>query len=124
MQSNNNENQEEILRLVKETYDLMSQKFFTHATPTLFNAGTPRPQMSSCYLNLATDSLDHIFKLFSDNAKLSKWAGGIGSDWTYVRATGSKIKGTNGTSQGIIPFIKIFNDVVHKSIINVFKRLS
>jgi len=67
--------------------------------------------MSSCYLNLAHDSLDSIFKLFSDNAKLSKWAGGIGSDWTYVRATGSKIKGTNGLSQGVIPFIKIFNDV-------------
>ena len=67
--------------------------------------------MSSCYLNTTEDSLEGIFKLFADNANLSKWAGGIGSDWSYVRATGSKIKGTNGLSQGIIPFIKIFNDV-------------
>lgn len=81
------------------------------STPTLFNSGTRFSQMSSCYLNTSEDSLDGIFKLFSDNAKLSKWAGGIGSDWTQVRATGSKIKGTNGTSQGVIPFIKIFNDV-------------
>jgi ribonucleoside-diphosphate reductase alpha chain len=94
-----------------EFYKVLSNMDLVSSTPTLFNAGTRFSQMSSCYLNLATDSLDHIFKLFSDNAKLSKWAGGIGSDWTYVRATGSKIKGTNGTSQGIIPFIKIFNDV-------------
>ena len=92
-------------------YHVLSKMDLVSSTPTLFNSGTLHSQMSSCYLNLAHDSLDSIFKLFSDNAKLSKWAGGIGSDWTYVRATGSKIKGTNGLSQGVIPFIKIFNDV-------------
>jgi len=92
-------------------YNVLSKMDLISSTPTLFNSGTNFSQMSSCYINLSEDSLQGIFKLFSDNAKLSKWAGGIGSDWTYVRATGSKIKGTNGVSQGIIPFIKIFNDV-------------
>jgi ribonucleoside-diphosphate reductase alpha chain len=94
-----------------EFYNILSKMDLVSSTPTLFNSGTQFSQMSSCYLNTTEDSLDSIFKLFSDNAKLSKWAGGIGSDWTNVRATGSRIKGTNGSSQGVIPFIKIFNDV-------------
>lgn len=92
-------------------YDVLSNMDLVSSTPTLFNSGTIHSQMSSCYLNIADDSLNGIFKLFSDNAHLSKWAGGIGSDWTPVRATGSRIKGTNGASQGVIPFVKIFNDV-------------
>lgn len=92
-------------------YNVLSNMDLISSTPTLFNSGTLHSQMSSCYLNIADDSLSGIFKLFSDNAHLSKWAGGIGSDWTPVRATGSRIKGTNGASQGVIPFIKIFNDV-------------
>ena len=83
---------------------------FVSSTPTLFNSGTLHSQMSSCYINITDDSLKGIFKLYSDNAMLSKWAGGIGTDWTPVRATGSRIHGTNGESQGVIPFIKIFND--------------
>ena len=79
--------------------------------PTLFNSGTTHSQLSSCFLNSVEDSLKGIFKNFSDNAMLSKYAGGIGTDWTNVRALGSQIKGTNGNSQGIIPFLKIFNDV-------------
>jgi ribonucleoside-diphosphate reductase alpha chain len=94
-----------------EFYNVLSKMDLVSSTPTLFNSGTMHSQMSSCYLNITDDSLSGIFKLYSDNAKLSKWAGGIGSDWTPVRATGSKIHGTNGTSQGVIPFIKIFNDV-------------
>ncbi|RAP29015.1 ribonucleoside-diphosphate reductase subunit alpha [Candidatus Marinamargulisbacteria bacterium SCGC AG-414-C22] len=101
---------EKELRTV-EFYNVLSQMDLVSSTPTLFNSGTRFSQMSSCYLNIAEDSLDGIFKLFADNAKLSKWAGGIGSDWSQIRATGSKIKGTNGTSQGVIPFVKIFNDV-------------
>ncbi len=92
-------------------YNTLSQMDLVSSTPTLFNSGTLHSQMSSCYLNVAYDSLDSIFKLYSDNAQLSKWAGGIGTDWTYIRATGSKIKGTNGESQGVVPFLKIFNDV-------------
>mgnify|MGYP001243906419 CR=1 FL=1 len=92
-------------------YHTLSQLDLISSTPTLFNSGTLHSQMSSCYLNTVDDSLDHIFKVYSDNAKLSKWAGGIGTDWSNIRATGSKIKGTNGSSQGVIPFIKIFNDV-------------
>jgi len=94
-----------------EFYHVLSKMDLVSSTPTLFNSGTIFSQMSSCYLNTVDDSLDHIFKVYSDNAKLSKWAGGIGTDWTPVRATGSRIKGTNGMSQGVIPFIKIFNDV-------------
>ncbi len=94
-----------------EFYNVLSKMDLVSSTPTLFNSGTMHSQMSSCYLNITEDSLSGIFKLYSDNAKLSKWAGGIGSDWTPVRATGSKIHGTNGSSQGVIPFIKIFNDV-------------
>ena len=91
-------------------YELLSTFRFVSATPTLFNAGTKHPQLSSCYLTSIDDDLHHIFKCIGDNAALSKWAGGLGNDWTRVRATGSHIKGTNGESQGVIPFLKIVND--------------
>ena len=93
-----------------EFYELLSSFLFTSSTPTLFNSGTLHPQLSSCYLTTVMDDLDHIFKCVSDDAKLSKWAGGLGNDWTNVRATGSLIKGTNGESQGVIPFLKVAND--------------
>jgi len=93
-----------------EFYNLLSQFLFTSATPTLFNSGTMHSQLSSCYLSTVMDDLAHIFKVVSDDAQLSKWAGGIGNDWTNVRATGAVIKGTNGKSQGIIPFLKVAND--------------
>lgn len=93
-----------------EFYNLISQFYYTSATPTLFNSGTTHSQLSSCYLSTVMDDLAHIFKVVSDDAQLSKWAGGIGNDWTNVRATGSLIKGTNGKSQGIIPFLKVAND--------------
>ncbi len=93
-----------------EFYELLSSFLFTSSTPTLFNSGTLHPQLSSCYLTTVMDDLDHIFKCISDDAKLSKWAGGLGNDWTNVRATGSLIKGTNGESQGVIPFLKVAND--------------
>ena len=91
-------------------YEVLSSFRFVSATPTLFNAGTLHPQLSSCYLSTAQDDLEHIFKMVSDNAKLSKWAGGLGNDWTNVRATNSYIRGTNGKSQGVIPFLKVVND--------------
>ena len=93
-----------------EFYNVLSNFRFTSATPTLFNAGTCHPQLSSCYLSTVSDDLDHIFKVISDNAKLSKWAGGLGNDWTNIRATNSHIKGTNGQSQGVIPFLKVVSD--------------
>ncbi len=89
-----------------EFYNVLSQFYFTSSTPTLFNSGTLHSQLSSCYLSTVMDDLGHIFKVVSDDAQLSKWAGGIGNDWTNVRATGARIKGTNGTSQGVIPFLK------------------
>lgn len=92
-------------------YDQLSQLNVVSSTPTLFNSGTMHAQMSSCYLNTVTDSMEGIFKNFSDDAQLSKWAGGIGTSWTSVRAKGATIKGTNGRSQGIVPFLKIYNDV-------------
>ena len=92
-------------------YNTLSQMNYVSSTPTLFNAGTTHSQLSSCFLNSVADSLKDIFKSYSDNAMLSKFAGGIGTDWTNVRALGSRIKGTNGNSQGIIPFLKIFNDI-------------
>ena len=95
---------------VKKFYDIMSQFYYTPSTPTLFHAGTPKPQLSSCYLNTVPDSLDGIFKTYADNAQLSKWSGGIGTDWTDVRGTGSFIEGTGVESQGVIPFLKIAND--------------
>ncbi len=93
-----------------EFYNLLSEFYFTSSTPTLFNSGTMHSQLSSCYLSTVLDDLHHIFKVIADDAQLSKWAGGIGNDWTNVRATGSRIKGTNGTSQGVIPFLKVAND--------------
>jgi len=94
-----------------EFYDVLSTFRYVCSTPTLFNAGTNHPQLSSCYLSTVRDDLDHIFKVIADNAKLSKWAGGLGNDWTPVRATGALIHGTGGRSQGVIPFLKIVNDV-------------
>jgi ribonucleoside-diphosphate reductase alpha chain len=91
-------------------YDLISQFAFTPSSPTLFNAGTRHPQLSSCFLTTVPDDLGAIFKCMRDNALLSKWSGGLGNDWTNVRALGAHIKGTNGSSQGIIPFLKVAND--------------
>jgi ribonucleoside-diphosphate reductase alpha chain len=93
-----------------EFYNVLSKFLFTSSTPTLFNAGTLHPQLSSCYLTTVMDDLQHIFKCVADDAQLSKWAGGLGNDWTNVRATGARIKGTNGRSQGVIPFLKVAND--------------
>ncbi len=99
------------LDAVIETYDLMSKKFFTHATPTLFNAGTPKPQMSSCFLlAMQDDSIDGIYDTLKQTAKISQSAGGIGLSIHNVRATGSYIRGTNGTSNGIVPMLRVFND--------------
>lgn len=96
---------------VKETYDYMSQKYFTHATPTLFNAGTPRPQLSSCYLiAMESDSIKGIYNTLSDCAAISKWAGGIGLHVHNIRASGSHIRGTNGTSNGLVPMLRVFNN--------------
>lgn len=95
---------------VKETYNLMSNKYFTHATPTLFNAGTPHPQLSSCYLlAMEKDSIEGIYNTLKDCALISKWAGGIGLHIHNVRASGSDIRGTNGTSNGIVPMLRVFN---------------
>jgi ribonucleoside-diphosphate reductase alpha chain len=94
-----------------ETYDLLSQKYLTHATPTLFNAGTPRPQLSSCYLlSMAEDSIAGIYKTLGDCAAISKYAGGIGLHVHNVRARGSLIRGTNGTSNGLVPMLRVFNN--------------
>ncbi len=94
-----------------ETYELMSKKYFTHATPTLFNAGTPKPQMSSCFLlQMQDDSIGGIYDTLKQTAKISQSAGGIGLSIHNVRATGSYIRGTNGTSNGIVPMLKVFND--------------
>lgn len=93
-----------------EFYNVLSRFLFVSSTPTLFNSGTMNPQLSSCFLSTVMDDLKHIFKVISDDAQLSKWAGGLGNDWTNVRATGSLIKGTNGKSQGVIPFLKVAND--------------
>ncbi len=94
-----------------ETYNLMSEKWFTHATPTLFNAGTPKPQLSSCFLlTMKDDSIDGIYDTLKQCAKISQSAGGIGLSIHNIRATGSYIKGTNGTSNGIIPMLRVFND--------------
>ena len=95
---------------VKETYDFMSQKYFIHATPTLFNAGTPRPQLSSCYLiGMEDDSIDGIFNTVKECAQISKWSGGIGLHVHNIRSSGSHIRGTNGTSNGLIPMLGVFN---------------
>ena len=98
------------LEAARETYDLMSNKYFTHATPTLFNAGTPRPQLSSCYLIcMENDSIDGIYNTLHECAKISKFAGGIGLHAHNVRAKHSHIRGTNGASNGLVPMLKVFN---------------
>jgi len=95
---------------IKETYHYMSNKYFTHATPTLFNAGTPHPQLSSCYLiSMENDSIDGIYNTLKDCALISKWAGGIGLHIHNVRASGSHIRGTNGSSNGIVPMLRVYN---------------
>ena len=93
-----------------EFYNLLSSFDYMASTPTLFNAGTLRPQLSSCYLTTVPDDLHGIYGAIQDNAMLSKWAGGLGNDWTPVRALNSTIKGTNGKSQGVVPFLKVVND--------------
>lgn len=93
-----------------EFYNLLSSFDYMSSTPTLFNAGTLRPQLSSCFLTTLPDQLEGIYNGIRDNAMLSKWAGGLGNDWTPVRALGSYIKGTNGKSQGVVPFLKVVND--------------
>jgi len=100
-----------VLALVKETYELMSQKYFTHATPTLFNAGTPRPQLSSCYLiAMEDDSIEGIYNTLKDCASISKYSGGIGLHIHNIRAKDSHIKGTNGKTDGIVPMLRVFNN--------------
>ena len=93
-----------------EFYEVLSSFDFMSSTPTLFNSGTLRSQLSSCYLSTVPDHLDGIYELIKENALLSKFAGGLGNDWTRVRALGSHIKGTNGESQGVVPFLKVVND--------------
>jgi ribonucleoside-diphosphate reductase alpha chain len=93
-----------------EFYDVLSTFDFMSSTPTLFNSGTHRSQLSSCYLTTVSDDLDGIYEAIKENALLSKFAGGLGNDWTNVRAMGSHIKGTNGRSQGVVPFLKVVND--------------
>ena len=93
-----------------EFYELLSSFDFMSSTPTLFNSGTLRPQLSSCYLSTVPDELEGIYNAIKDNALLSKFAGGLGNDWTPVRGMGAKIKGTNGESQGVVPFLKVAND--------------
>ncbi|MGH9916630.1 MAG: ribonucleotide reductase N-terminal alpha domain-containing protein, partial [Pyrinomonadaceae bacterium] len=93
-----------------EFYNLLSSFDFMASTPTLFNSGTLRPQLSSCFLTTVADDLDGIFKAVKDNALLAKYSGGLGNDWTPVRGLGAHIKGTNGESQGVVPFLKVAND--------------
>lgn len=95
---------------VAEFYAVLSQFHFVSSTPTLFNAGTPHPQLSSCFLTTVDDDLEHIFKSIKDNAMLSKWSGGLGNDWTRVRGMGAHIRGTNGKSLGTVPFLRVAND--------------
>ena len=93
-----------------EFYQLLSSFDFMSSTPTLFNSGTQRSQLSSCYLTTVSDDTEGIYEALKENALLSKFAGGTGNDWTNVRALGSHIKGTNGKSQGVVPFLKVVND--------------
>ncbi len=93
-----------------EFYNVLSTFDFMSSTPTLFNSGTQRSQLSSCYLTTVSDDLDGIYDAIKENALLAKFAGGLGNDWTPVRALGSHIKGTNGKSQGVVPFLKVVND--------------
>lgn len=115
----NEENQEHFglpiyvpdMRAIKETYDALSMGYFIHATPTLFNAGTPRPQLSSCFLlDMKDDSIKGIFDTLGDCAQISKWAGGIGLAVHKIRARNSRIHGTNGKSTGLVPMLKVYND--------------
>jgi ribonucleoside-diphosphate reductase alpha subunit len=101
---------ERSIKIALETYNLMSQKCFTHATPTLFHAGTPYPQLLSCFLLGIDDSIEGMYKCISDCAMISKWAGGIGVHINNIRAEGSLIRGTNGRSNGIVPMLKVFNE--------------
>lgn len=105
------EEKEKVKRCI-EFYNLLSSMKYVSSTPTLFHSGTTRPQLSSCYLTYIDDDLEHIFKSLKDNAMLSKWSGGIGNDWSSLRATGTRIKSINVESQGVVPFLKIANDVV------------
>src|SRR5689334_23480044 len=91
-------------------YNVLSSFDFMSSAPTLFNSGTRRSQLSSCYLTTVGDDLEGIYDAIKENALLSKFAGGLGNDWTPVRAMGSRIKGTNGKSQGVVPFLKVAND--------------
>ncbi|MFP4534433.1 MAG: ribonucleoside-diphosphate reductase subunit alpha [Spirochaetaceae bacterium] len=97
-------------RRAQEFYGVLSTLRFVSSTPTLFHAGLTHPQLSSCYLSTVSDDLEHIFKCIGDNAQMSKWSGGIGNDWTSIRATGAMINSTKVESQGVIPFLKIAND--------------
>lgn len=106
-----NEPVEDRTELVKRFYDMVSTKRYTPSSPTLYNSGTSFPQMSSCFLNTVEDDLESIFKVYRDNAMMSKFSGGIATDWTNIRGTGSLIKTINIPSQGVIPFLKISNDV-------------
>ncbi|MBI4272895.1 ribonucleoside-diphosphate reductase subunit alpha [Candidatus Uhrbacteria bacterium] len=106
-------NEKEKTTWVREFYEVTSTLRYVPSTPTLFHAGSLHPQLSSCYLNTVKDSLDHIFKVIGDNAQLSKWSGGIGTDWTNVRATGALIEGIGVESQGVVPFLKVSNDATH-----------
>ncbi len=103
-------NEDDKNKRAKEFYDLMSQLLYIPSTPTLFHAGLTHPQLSSCYISTISDDLGNIFKCIGDNAQMAKWSGGIGNDWTSVRATNARIRSTNVESQGIIPFLKIAND--------------
>ncbi|XVH32816.1 ribonucleoside-diphosphate reductase subunit alpha [Haloferacaceae archaeon DSL9] len=98
-------------RYAKQFYDALSTLRFVHSTPTLFHAGTTHPQLSSCYLTTVEDDLDRIFERYREHANLSKWSGGLGTDWTNVRATGALIESTGVDSTGVVPFLKISNDV-------------
>ena len=102
-------NEKEKTKRAIEFYNLLSSFDFMSSTPTLFNSGTLRPQLSSCYLTTVPDDLDGIYGAIKDNALLSKYAGGLGNDWTNVRAMGARIKGTNGKSLGVVPFLNVAN---------------
>jgi ribonucleoside-diphosphate reductase alpha chain len=102
-------NEAEPTKRAREFYDAMSSLRYVPSTPTLFNAGTIHPQLSSCYLSTVEDSLEGIIKAWADNARLSKWAGGVGNDWTPIRAQGTPIRGTNGVSHGVVPWLNVDN---------------
>lgn len=111
MKIQNREQVDTIVARYQRFFNVMTNLLYLPSTPTLFNAGTIRPQMASCYVQDVEDSLEGIFAAYSEQAQLSKWAGGIGTNWTKVRAAGTKIKGTNGESTGLVPWLKIQNDI-------------